>query len=84
MGFGFWLGGGWGEGGEERGRGEGGKERRWKRRWKWKGCIVGLDEGKGGMVVGLVDEVGEVREMVDGGIFRRGGRGGDIDVFLNK
>ncbi len=51
--------------------GEGGKER--------KGCIVGLDEGKGGMVVGLVDEVGEVREMVDEGSFS-----GDMDVFLDK
>lgn len=38
-----------------------------------------FDEGKGGMVVGLVDEVGEVREMVDKGSFS-----GDMDVFLDE
>jgi hypothetical protein len=51
--------------------GEGGKER--------KGCVVGLDESKGGMVVGLVDEVEDVREMVDEGSFS-----GDMDVFLDE
>jgi len=76
LGFEFWLGEGRGEVGGGRGEvggveGEGGKER--------KGCVVGLDESKGGMVVGLVDEVEDVREMVDEGSFS-----GDMDVFLDE